>query len=90
MKQNFAAWDVKIDDFFKLKNQGEKLRFLLNFAVLAPLSHNSQPWSFRVDGNTIKIYTDMVRSLPASDSNNRQLLISLGCALENILTAADY
>lgn len=32
----------------------------------------------------------MARSLPASDANNRQLFISIGCALENILTAAEY
>ena len=90
MKQNFNAWDVKIEDFFELQTAQEKLSFLLNFAVLAPSSHNSQPWSFRVTNNEIKIYADMARSLPASDTNNRQLLISLGCVLENILTAAEY
>lgn len=90
MKQNFAAWDIKIEDFFNLRTTDEKLRFLLNFAVLAPSSHNSQPWSFHIENNSIKIYADMARSLSASDTNNCQLFISIGCALENILTASEY
>jgi len=40
MKSNFKAWDIKIEDFFNLKTSDKKLRFLLNFAVLAPSSHN--------------------------------------------------
>lgn len=90
MKSNFKAWDVKIEDFFSIKTLDDKLCFLLNFAVLAPSSHNSQPWRFEVSDSQIKIYANMARSLPASDSNNRQLLVSLGCAIENILTAAEY
>ncbi len=39
MKSNFKAWDIKIEDFFNLKTSDEKLRFLLNFAVLAPANY---------------------------------------------------
>lgn len=67
MKSNFKAWDVKIEDFFNLKTSNEKLRFLLNFAVLAPSSHNSQPWRFEVGEGMIKIFPDLSRRLPESD-----------------------
>ena len=36
----------------------EKLQFLLNFAVLAPSIHNTQPWFFRVEGDTVELYAD--------------------------------
>ena len=90
MQENYKAWEVKIEDFFHLKSNLERLRFLLNFAVLAPSSHNSQPWKFRVSENEILVEPNRDRALPSSDTNNRQLFISLGCAVENILIAADY
>ena len=88
--ENYRAWQVDIQDFYKCSSDKERLEFLLRFAVLAPSSHNSQPWRFEVSDSQIKIYADMARSLPASDKNDRQLHISLGCAIENILTAAEY
>lgn len=34
------------------------LKSLLAYAVLAPSSHNSQPWRFIVDGPTIAVCAD--------------------------------
>ena len=90
MKNNYKAWEINLEEFNNLSSEEEKLRFLINFAVLAPSSHNSQPWAFSVSDNYIKITKDDNRSLPVGDSNDRQLYISLGCALENILVAANY
>lgn len=67
-----------------------RLKFLLKFGVLAPSSHNTQAWQFSINNNEIIIAPDFSRELKASDTNNRQLYISLGCALQNILIAADY
>jgi hypothetical protein len=39
-------WDVRETDFPIAGTSAEKLRFLLNYAVLAPSGHNSQPWLF--------------------------------------------
>jgi hypothetical protein len=89
-RDNYKAWAVDITAFDVLKTSEEKLRFLLRFAVLAPSSHNSQPWKFEVVGGLIKIAPESSRRLPKSDTNDRQLFISLGCALQNILIAADY
>jgi len=63
---------------------------LLNCAVLAPSSHNTQPWLFRLseDGRTIELLADVQRALPINDPDNRELHISCGCALFNLRVAA--
>lgn len=90
MKENYKAWDIHYEDFDKLSSELDKLRFLLKFAVIAPSSHNTQPWSFSVAGSTIHIYRAPDRRLPIADPIDRQLFISIGCAIQNILIAADY
>jgi len=89
MRENYKAWDLNIEDFYKIQEEEEKLKFLLKFAVLAPSSHNSQPWGFLVKENTVEIYLNEKRA-PKHDGNNRQVFISIGCAVENILIAANY
>lgn len=88
MQENYKAWQIDIDDFYKLKEANDRLRFLIRFAVLAPSSHNTQPWEFFIKDNNIYVLPALKRRLAVSDSNERQLFISLGCAIENILTAA--
>lgn len=89
-KKNYQAWGVRADYFYDQKTVSDQLSFLVRFAVLAPSSHNSQPWKFEVGENQIIIRPDMRRALPKSDANHRQLFISLGCAIENLILAADY
>lgn len=57
-------------------------------ATLAPNSHNTQPWKFIVEKNAIRILPDLERPLRYSDRANRELYISLGCAMANIIVAA--
>ncbi|AIO39979.1 nitroreductase family protein [Burkholderia cenocepacia] len=66
------------------------LRSLLGYAVLAPSSHNSQPWRFVVDGATISVFADRVRALPVVDPYDRELIISCGAALLNLRVALDH
>lgn len=68
----------------------EKIHFLLHFAVLAPSNMNSQPWKFEVKGNEVVFYPDERGWLKVSDPKQRELFISLGCALENFLIAAHH
>jgi nitroreductase len=65
----------------------EQLRFLIRYAILAPSTRNSQPWRFRVEGNTVLLRADPDRWLPVADPSRRELHLSLGCALENLLVA---
>jgi hypothetical protein len=67
-----------------------QLRDLLRFAILAPSPKNSQPWSFAVRENKVFLLADPGRSSPISDPDRRELYIGLGCALENLLVAAEH
>ncbi len=66
------------------------IRNILEKAILAPSSHNSQPWKFTVDGFSIHIFPDFQRRLEVADPEYRELIISLGCALENLVIAARH
>ncbi len=68
----------------------ERVRSLLRYAVLAPSSHNTQPWRFKIDGNNVSLYADRTRALPANDPDDRELTISCGCALMNLRVAAAH
>lgn len=84
MKENYKAWDIDIDTLVTPRD-------FIKAAVLAPSSHNSQPWAFKVvDDNTISISVEPARRLLESDKNDRQAIISVGCAIANIETLADY
>lgn len=66
-----------------------QMRELVRYATLAPSGHNTQPWLFAIQGDTIRIFPDYARRLPAVDPQDRELWISLGCALENLVIAAN-
>lgn len=89
MKLNYQPWFLRVDDFYT-QPESDRIKFLLNFAVLAPSSHNSQPWRFEVKGRQISIFLELARRLREGDKNDRQAYISLGCAITNIVTAADH
>ncbi|MEA3294258.1 MAG: hypothetical protein U9P81_04675 [Euryarchaeota archaeon] len=63
---------------------------LVRYATMAPSGHNTQPWKFSLNEDCIRIFPDFTRSLPVVDPDNRELYISLGCALENLVIAAKY
>jgi nitroreductase len=67
----------------------EKAEFLLRYAVLAPSSHNSQPWEFAVEDEKVHVYADESEWLEVADADKRELYFSVGCALENLLVAVD-
>ncbi len=87
MYPNYRAWNVSIDDFPKSGTIEQKIVYLLSFAVLAPSSHNSQPWKFEVANNSVRIFFNDERLLPVSDSSGRERWMSLGCAVENFVIA---
>jgi hypothetical protein len=63
---------------------------MIKFATKAPSGHNTQPWKFRISEKSIEILPNFIKSLPMVDENNRELYISLGCALENLCITAQY
>lgn len=74
-------------DFPTTGTAQEKLRFLLEYAVLAPSSHNSQPWLFRLAADHVDLIADRSRALPVIDPQDRELLISCGAALGHLQIA---
>jgi nitroreductase len=62
---------------------------ILFYASLAPSGHNSQPWFVRVAGPGEWIVgADPERRLPVVDPDNREVLLSIGAFLENLVRAA--
>ena len=53
----------------------------------APSIHNTQPWRWRVDGDTLELHADPARQLPASDAGGRMMVLSCGAALHHARTA---
>ncbi len=90
LNKGYKCWDINEEEFCLLKNNEEKIKFLLNFAILAPSSHNTEPWKFEVSENELVLRPDFSRRLPESDKDKRMIYVSLGCVAANILIAADY
>ena len=84
--ENQANQDRKA--FEKGANISVQMRELVRYATLAPNGHNTQPWKFAIKENAIEIHPDFTRHLPAVDPHERELWISLGCALENLVLSA--
>lgn len=68
----------------------ELLSRAVRLAVLAPSSHNTQPWSFHLRGDALEIVLDRSRVLPIADPGAREMIISCGAALQNIRIALRY
>ncbi len=60
-------------------------------ALLAPSSHNRQPWTVRLDGtdaNVLTVFADPARLTPAVDPLSRQTMVSQGTFLAYLEVAA--
>jgi hypothetical protein len=92
IKYDFKAnpWQVVEQNFPRNRGEAQKLAFLLRYAILAPSGHNTQPWKFGVSDNEIAIFVNKDHWLRVADRDQRELYASIGCALENLLTAAEH
>lgn len=77
-------WAEAIDEYPLTGALKERFRAVLRFAVLAPSSHNSQPWRFRMRNGQLELLADRSRALPVVDPDDRELIISCGAALRFI------
>lgn len=75
-------------EFFALSGPRERIAFLLRYAVLAPSTHNYQPWLFRVTGNSCEIYYNPDKLIIEADPLGRDKYISFGCLIETLVSAA--
>ncbi|MDT5008985.1 MAG: hypothetical protein QOH57_602 [Mycobacterium sp.] len=65
----------------------ETINAVMSMATRAPSVHNSQPWHWRVDKQTLHLYADLDRQLPATDPDGRDLLLSCGASLHHAVVA---
>jgi len=54
-------WKVSEEEFPTSGQARARLLFLLNYAVLAPSGHNTQPWLFTVSGVAVELHADRTR-----------------------------
>jgi Nitroreductase family len=80
-------WNISEDMFPYGGPFFDKAKFFLNYAILAPSSHNTQPWLFNIDVNAIELYADRTRALSVVDPEDRELTISCGAALFHLILA---
>jgi hypothetical protein len=76
----YAAWDQAVPAI------GNPLG-LVRAAVLAANAHNAQPWQFAVTPHRIDVFADTTRTLGTVDPLRREMHLSLGCAIENLVLA---
>ncbi len=81
------AWSVSEAAFPREGTPEEQLKFVLQYAVLAPSGHNAQPWLFSVHGDELELFADRTRALPVVDPDDRELTMSCGAALFHIRIA---
>lgn len=87
-KRNYVAWDIDHANFPKNGTLQEQIEFILRYGILAPSTHNSQPWKILRTENQVEISPDKTKQLPYGDPKNTGLYISLGAFAENVITAA--
>ena len=68
--------------------QPDLRRWALGYAILAPNSHNRQPWLVDLaEPEAITLYVDRARMLPMTDPWFRQIVVSQGTFLEALVLA---
>src|SRR5207248_10116758 len=65
----------------------DQVKSAIRAAILAPSTHNTQPWLFRCTADSIELHADPERSLAVADPDQRELLLSCGAALFNLRAA---
>lgn len=96
MSALYACSGIKRDDVSRFNGEqgtieglGKDETEILYLASLAPSSHNTQPWTVKIlEPKRWLIGFDKKCRLPAVDPNNRELLLSIGAFLENLILAA--
>lgn len=66
----------------------DRIRSLLNLAIMAPSGDNCQPWRFAVNESQIDLYNDPAVDTSYYNYQQRASMVSHGAVLENIAIAA--
>jgi nitroreductase len=83
-------WATAIEEFPIDGSRHQQLHGLIQYGILAPSSHNSQPWRFRLVDESLEVRVDQRRLLPVSDPTGREVRIACGAAIGNMEIAARH
>ena len=90
----YAAWprlgsyNEAVERQRRLLESDPSLAEFVRMATLAANGHNTQPWKFRLEENSVAILPDLTRRTEVVDPDDHHLYVSLGCAAENLAIAA--
>jgi len=90
IQPHLEPWRTLQSEYPAHSDIASRLRFLLNYAVLAPSLYNSQPWRFEIENDTIRLYACTDRAVPVADPEGRELVVSCGAALLLLRVAARF
>lgn len=90
MSEIWDPWSISEGGFPRKGTSAERLRFLLNYAVLAPSSHNTQPWLFKIVDDAVELHADRTRALAVVDPEDRELIMSCGAVLFHLRLALHH
>lgn len=84
--ENYLPWKINALENFNGKGPREVAEYLTAWAVLAPSTHNRQPWSVNWNENTqlLTITCDEEALKSPSDKKGRQAHVSVGCFTANL------
>jgi hypothetical protein len=85
-----SPWDIDVRQFPQSGTETDRLAFLVRYALLAPSTRNTQPWQFHVEPDVVEVLLDLSRWQRVSDPDQREMYISIGCAIENLASAAAH
>jgi hypothetical protein len=85
-----TPWVIDESDFYEFEKREDQIGFILRYAVLAPSTHNTQPWSFRIVERGVEVYADFTRRMAVADPRDRELMLSIGAAIANLRVAAAH
>lgn len=89
-ESDLSAWAISEAKSVAEASPNQLLVHAVNYAILAPSSHNSQPWQFRINNEQLELYADRTRALAVVDHADRELVISCGAALFCLRVALQY
>jgi hypothetical protein len=79
--QTSAVWDIAEPSLPEDASAEVRLLAAVDYAVLAPSGHNTQPWRFTVGDGTLELWADRTHAVRVVDPHDRELTISCGATL---------
>lgn len=87
-KHNYSAWHINPKEFSENWSDIQKLQFFARYAILAPSGHNTQPWHFSQEEQSLLLKINHTRRLPYSGVEANEPWVSLGACLGTFRLAA--